>query len=95
MSKENIKQADANTPATSNEATGGQPQKSYVHFDPGPVTMDSGLKGVKLDFNYGARIVFPDDADYHTAVDYVRETPELFDKVKAASENCSAIIVPL
>lgn len=65
MSEENSQQADANTPATSNEATGGQPQKSYVHFDPGPVTLASGLKGVKLDFNYGARVILPDDGDYH------------------------------
>ena len=39
--------------------------KNYVSFNPGPVVRESGLPGVKLDFNYGARIVLPDDADYH------------------------------
>ena len=40
-------------------------EKKYVSFNPGPVVRESGLPGVKLDFNYGARIVLPDDADYH------------------------------
>ena len=40
-------------------------EKNYVSFNPGPVVRESGLPGVKLDFNYGARIVLPDDADYH------------------------------
>ena len=34
-------------------------KKAYVSFDAGPVTMDSGLPGVKLDFNYGARVLLP------------------------------------
>lgn len=33
-------------------------------FNPGPVTLDSGLPGVKLDFNFGARVLLPDDGDY-------------------------------
>ena len=36
-------------------------KKAYVSFDAGPVTMDSGLPGVKLDFNYGARVLLPDE----------------------------------
>ena len=39
-------------------------KKAYVSFDAGPVTMDSGLPGVKLDFNYGARVLLPDDGEY-------------------------------
>lgn len=33
-------------------------------FNPEPVTLDSGLPGVKLDFNFGARVLLPDDGEY-------------------------------
>lgn len=35
-------------------------KKKYVCFDPGEVTRETGLPGVKLDFNYGARVLVPE-----------------------------------
>ena len=35
-------------------------KKKYVCFDPGEVTRETGLPGVKLDFNYGARVMVPE-----------------------------------
>ncbi len=34
--------------------------KRYVCFDPGEVTGETGISGVKLDFNYGARVLVPE-----------------------------------
>lgn len=39
-------------------------QKKYVSFDPGPVTLETGILGMKLDFNYGARVMVP-EGSYH------------------------------
>ncbi len=39
-------------------------EKKYVSFNPGPVSLETGLEGVKLDFNYGARVLFP-EGNYH------------------------------
>ncbi len=41
-----------------------KPQKNYVSFAPGPVSLETGLSGVKLDFNYGARVLIP-EGNYH------------------------------
>ncbi|ORU00297.1 Plasmid pIB6 ORFA DNA [Anaerovibrio sp. JC8] len=54
-------------------------EKKYASFDPGPVTMDSGLPGVKLDFNYGARIILPGDADYHVRLTDLDTSSILYD----------------
>ena len=35
-------------------------KKKYVCFDPGEVTRETGIPGVKLDFNYGARVLVPE-----------------------------------
>ena len=35
-------------------------KKAYVSFDPGEVTGETGIPGVKLDFNYGARLLVPE-----------------------------------
>jgi hypothetical protein len=35
-------------------------KKKYVCFDPGEVTRETGFPGVKLDFNYGARVMVPE-----------------------------------
>ncbi|MBO4852527.1 MAG: autotransporter strand-loop-strand O-heptosyltransferase [Schwartzia sp.] len=40
------------------------PQKKYVCFNPAPVSLETELPGVKLDFNYGARVLIP-KGNYH------------------------------
>ena len=35
------------------------PQKPYMVFEAGEVVQESGLPGVKYDFNYGARVTVP------------------------------------
>ena len=59
--------APAAEPASSNPAAQeapAKPQKSYVRFNPPPVSLETTLPGVKLDFNYGARVVIP-EGNYH------------------------------
>ena len=45
-------------------ATSAPPQKKYVSFNPAPVSLETTLPGVKLDFNYGARVLIP-EGNYH------------------------------
>ena len=59
-------------------------KKAYVSFDVGPVTMDSGLPGVKLDFNYGARVLLPDDGEYRVRFTDLDTSSILYD---AAGRN--------
>ena len=59
-------------------------KKTYVSFDAGPVTMDSGLPGVKLDFNYGARVLLPDDGEYRVRFTDLDTSSILYD---AAGRN--------
>ena len=56
-------------------------KKTYVSFDAGPVTMDSGLPGVKLDFNYGARVLLPDDGEYRVRFTDLDTSSILYDEV--------------
>lgn len=62
--------------------------EEYVKYSDSPVADLADILGMDYDELMAkateAAGIDPDDADYHTAVDYVRETPELFDKVKAA-----------
>ena len=59
-------------------------KKTYVSFDPGLVTLESGLPGVKLDFNYGARVLLPDDGDYRVRFTDLDTSSVLYD---AAGRN--------
>ena len=56
-------------------------RKTYVSFDAGPVTLDSGLAGVKLDFNYGARVLLPDDGEYRVRFTDLDTSSILYDAV--------------
>ena len=59
-------------------------RKTYVSFDAGSVTLDSGLAGVKLDFNYGARVLLPDDGEYRVRFTDLDTSSILYD---AAGRN--------
>ena len=52
-----------------------------MSFDAGPVTLDSGLAGVKLDFNYGARVLLPDDGEYRARFTDLDTSSILYDAV--------------
>ena len=56
-------------------------KKTYVSFDAGPVTRESGLPGVKLDFNYGARVLLPDDGEYRVRFTDLDTSSILYDAV--------------
>lgn len=62
--------------------------EEYVKYSDSPVADLADILGMDYDELMTKAVeaagIDPDDADYHTAVDYVRETPELFEKVRAA-----------
>lgn len=39
-------------------------EKPYMNFNTGDLTQDSGIEGIRFDFNYGARVVVP-QGNYH------------------------------
>ena len=54
------------------------PQKKYVSFDPGPVSLETELPGVKMDFNYGARVLIP-EGSYHVRFTDLATSSILYD----------------
>ena len=51
------------TRAAAGGAANNQQQKPYMHFNAGEVQQESGVPGIKFDFNYGARVAVP-QGDY-------------------------------
>lgn len=61
--KEIVNPAAASTSAAESE-TKVEKKKQYVQFYPGPVVRETGIDGLKMDFNYGVRIQVP-KGNYH------------------------------
>ena len=40
----------------------------FKHFDPGPVVRETGVPGVRMDFNTGLRLSLPENGNYHLRV---------------------------
>ena len=51
--------ADQDKPEAEVKAEARLVQKPYMIFDAGEVVQESGLRGIKFDFNYGARVTVP------------------------------------
>ncbi len=54
------------------------PKKNYVSFNPAPVSLETELPGVKLDFNYGARVLIP-EGNYHVRLTDLSTSSILYD----------------
>ena len=68
--------AEQTTTASASAQTA--PKKNYVSFNPAPVSLETELPGVKLDFNYGARVLIP-EGNYHVRLTDLSTSSILYD----------------
>ena len=50
------------------EANQNNNKEESRHYNPGPVVRETGIPGVKLDFNCGARLSVPENSGYHVRI---------------------------